>query len=226
MSYANHADLQQMRADFDAQVPGVTVPAPGAGQDGYGWEYDHDTGAMVWVRHTRQAEYDAAFWRAKRTSEVSTMPRMLTISNLAHTSGVVAGWEAYCEAAGTYTKIRYIVGATAFSGVTEFRVGVWDPDGTLLAESANLGDKALNTVHEGLLGGAGVTLTLGQRVILGIAAVGGTMGTFRGLNIAHSQGLSFGTRPARSKGGWAGGTLGTLPDAGTLSSMYFLELIP
>lgn len=37
-------------------IVGKTVPSLGAGQDGYGWVYNHGTGAMVWTDMATQAE--------------------------------------------------------------------------------------------------------------------------------------------------------------------------
>ena len=151
------------------------------------------------------------------SSPVSTMARQYVGASLgsAVASGTCVAARARVTQSTTYTKVRFCTGTTAPAGLTDFRVAVWSTaDGTLLATSANASAtvNAATVLYEISLQSP-LALTAGQDVYLGIAAVGTTPGTYRGLASANPIN-SLEPIITRSRTGWTGG------DPLTLNSSY------
>lgn len=127
----------------DNVIVGKTVPSLGAGQDGYGWVYNHGTGAMVWTRQASKTELDthAALTTAAHGGIVADTDGRLTNARTPtahHTSHEPGGTDAMAvdQAAATASLRTLGTGATqaaggadteyAFSGylpVTDWRLG-------------------------------------------------------------------------------------------------------
>lgn len=159
-----------------------------------------------------------------RSSMVSTMPRQFIAASV---GTITSGWEiaarARCQLAGTYTKVRFITGTTA-PVLTDFRAGVWDSAGAVLAETANASATvtAASTLYE-LTFSSPITLAAGQEVFLGFAVLGGTPGTYRGYaGVVDYVDLS--PAIARRRSGWAGGALSALNTSA--STVPWVELVP
>lgn len=161
-------------------------------------------------------------------SKVYTMPDLHVIGTVTVTAGNRHGGAAICRRAGTYTKLVFCTSANP-TGVTDLRAAVWDSTGTLIVESANLSATVTGSqVYEVSLG-AGATLTLGQRVYLGIATVGGNVVCRGAASVALAltatrTGRSFTT--LRVTSGYAGGSVGTLSTGGSGAGIIWAELQP
>jgi hypothetical protein len=171
---------------------------------------------------------DDAFFEDRRSSDVSTVPRVLVRDEFTTpTSGIVYGYFAYARA-GTFTKIRFATGSVAGASVSDFRLGVWAEDGTPLVATANHAATvtAISTLYTlDLL--APVTLARRQKIWLGHAGVATTNYRLRGL--FYGLGAIGGLSPklSNSTGGWAGGALPSLALGGTsVSFTVWMELVP
>lgn len=160
------------------------------------------------------------------SSLVSTMPRQYVGSSLGTVaSGTIVAGRAKVVRAGVFSKIRFCTGTTAPSGITDFRGGVWDSSATTVLATTNNESAsviAASTVYE-LSFPSPITLAANQEIYIGIAVVGTTPGTYRG--IASFSGINN-LDPAISKArtSWAGGTLLSLTSS--YSGIPWAELVP
>lgn len=163
----------------------------------------------------------------RRSSNVSSMSRMIASSNLTITSGTVYGVLAYAKTAGTFTKIRFATaGSTTPSGLTDVRLGVYNSSNVLMASTANLSSTvtASSTLYDNLALGTPVTTTAGQQLYLAIAFVGTTVPQVKGANpISGMSGLT--PVLAKTSSGYTGGTLPSLGSAAT-GNVVWIELVP
>lgn len=229
--FAAKGDLLVATADNVGQrkavgANGTVLTADSAAADGVTWATPDVT----------QAELDAVaapgrnYLDASRSAEVCTIPRgMIAGASSTLASGIVVAWRAIVRSAGTYAQMRFRVGAE-FTSAIDARVGVWSEDGTvLLAESANIAASlTLNTLLTVALVPS-VTLTEGQVLFLGIGGVGQTAGTLLSGD-ALVSGNIYNLSPAlqRSKTGYTGGSLGTVPLTAQVSHTQplWMELLP
>lgn len=167
------------------------------------------------------------FFLRRRAASIATMPDLLAQAVSALTSGTVYGAVAFAMKAGTYNTIRFCTSATAPSGLTDVRMGVWNSAGVLLGSTGNISASVttINSLVEvGLT--AGVVLTENQQVYLGL----GWIGTALGMRVSPMVGALVGTRTGRTFGlsrtasGYAGGALPAL-GAGTSGILPWMELI-
>jgi hypothetical protein len=160
----------------------------------------------------------------RRSSNVSTMGRLLATSNLNLTTGTVYGVLAYAKTAGTFSKIRFVTGSTAPSGLTEVRLGVYNASNTLLGSTADIHATvtAASTLYDNIALGTPITTTVGQPLYLAIAYTGASL-QVKGSSLA--AGMS-GLAPVLSKAVVYGG--GTLPPFGGSASgnLVWIELVP
>jgi hypothetical protein len=160
----------------------------------------------------------------RRSSNVSTMGRLLATSNLNLTTGTVYGVLAYAKIAGTFTKIRFVTGSTAPSGLTEVRLGVYNASNVLLGSTADIHTTvaAASTLYDNLTLDTPITTTVGQQLYLAIAYTGASL-QVKGSSIA--AGMS-GIAPALSKAVVYSG--GALPPFGGSASgnLAWIELVP
>jgi hypothetical protein len=159
----------------------------------------------------------------RRSSNVSSLSRLMGASNLALTSGTVYGILAYAKTAGSFTKIRFMTGTTV-TAVTEVRLGVYNSANVLLAETANLSGTVTTgaTLYDNLALGSTVVTTVGQQLYLAIAYTGTTLNV-RGSAIG--AGMS-GLAPVLAKTtAYAGGGLPGLGSSAT-GNVVWIELVP
>lgn len=183
-------------------------------------------GDRIYAGITAKTLTDAenTFWARRRSSNVSTLPRLSTPQTGGLVAGSVYASPAWCELAGAYTKIRIPV-ATA-TAPTYVKAGVWDDSGTLVTETADFkGSLSANADIEVALG-ATVTLALDDKIWLGLGQVG-TGPTFRCF-APGSASAELGLAPALSKSntGFTNGS--TLPSLTTTPQdrVFRLELVP
>lgn len=160
----------------------------------------------------------------RRSSNVSTLNRMLVSSNLSLTTGTVYGVLAYAKTAGSFTKIRFSTGSTTPSALTEVRLGVYNSANTLLASTANVSASITtsNTLYDNLALDATVNTTVNQQLYLAIAFTGTTL-SVKGAN--PTSGMS-GLSPVLAKTtAYAGGTLPSLGSSAT-GNVVWIELVP
>lgn len=164
---------------------------------------------------------------AGASSPVTTMGRW-GLSNPSMTTGAVRAARAICTKAGTYSQIRFAVvsAQTPAPATMEWRLGVWDEAGAVVAQTASqLTVPTAATIYTLALD-TPVVLALGQVVYLGVGNVhtgGGGNLNFAGLN---NQFAVTGVTPAYSRvaGAYAGGPMGVLT-AGTSGTLPWVELV-
>lgn len=167
------------------------------------------------------------YFMLRRGSDCATMPDILATGNATIGTGTAVGAAAFVRkapAAGApFGTIRFFTSSTAPSALTDVRGCVWSDTGVLLAQTANIAAAitAANLLVEQPLA-APVTLTEGQRVYLGVASVGTTLG------LAAIGGLAASRTAARSKrafvlsrSGSGFVSAGTPPSLGATSSGLF-----
>jgi hypothetical protein len=159
----------------------------------------------------------------RRSSDVSTLSRMLSTSNLALTTGTVYGVLAYAKTAGTFTRIRFMTGTTV-TAVTEVRLGVYNSANLLLSSTANLSATVTtgSTLYDNLLLDTAVTTTVGQLLYLAVAYTGTTLNV-RGAAVGSPL---AGLAPVLAKTtAYAGGALPSLGSSAT-GNVAWIELVP
>ncbi len=163
----------------------------------------------------------------RRSSNVSTVSRLLASTNLTMTSGTVYGVLAYAKTAASFTKIRFATaGNTTPAGLTDVRLGVYSSANVLLASTANLNGTvtASSTLYDNLALDTTVTTTVGQQLYLAIAFVGTTPPQVKGANpISGMSGLT--PVLAKTSSGYAGGGLPGL-GSGATGNVVWIELVP
>lgn len=166
------------------------------------------------------------FFDIERVSEVGTMHWLQAVSVLTLTSGVAYGAVARARTAGTFSKIRcYFDSATP--SITDFRLGVHDSTGAVIAQTANVAASvaANNALPDSSLGSS-VTLTENQRLFLSLCAVGTTPPTVKGAALRPAMTDSTHGQRTRSASGIAAG--GSIPNLGTtaVGNVPLIELLP
>lgn len=143
-------------------------------------------------------------------------------------SGTVYGSIAVCMKAGSFTQMALFTSSTAPSAITDCRVGVWNSSGTLLQGSGNLNGTitAANTVYSTLSLGGTVTLTQGQIVYLGVAFLGTTVPTLRGVSGSGLVALTSAIVRTKNANGWAGGALPNITGTNSVNPFPWLTLLP
>lgn len=148
---------------------------------------------------------------SRRASECETMPP-LSLTGLGGSTGVVYGLLARARSAQTFSQIRCRV-VSVGSGVTGFRLGVYDSAGAKLAETADLvSSLAANAVLTAALGSS-VTLARGAYVYLAWAATFTTSTPTLSANATATGAMTSGiqslyTQPVcRVVTGWTPGAL-------------------
>lgn len=161
-------------------------------------------------------------------ADVSSMPRQyVAVSSGALTSGNVYAARARVRKTRTYSKIRVFTGATAPSGLTDVRFGVWnDTASSKLAETANVVATvvAATTIYTVDLA-AGVRLYAGQDVYIGGGFLGTTPPTIRGVALPSSAFSALPPVLAKQTTGWAGGALPSSLGS-TSGACFWAELLP
>lgn len=160
----------------------------------------------------------------RRSSNVSTMNRLIASGNLNLTTGTVYGVLAYAKVAGTFTKIRFATGTTVPSGITELRLGVYDSSNNLLASTGDIHTTvvAASTLYDNLSLTSSVTTTVGQQLYLAIAYTGTTL-SVKGAPLASGV---VGLTPALAKTTtYSGGALPNL-GSGSTGNVAWVELVP
>lgn len=160
----------------------------------------------------------------RRSSNVSSMNRLVASGNLNLTTGTVYGVLAYAKTAGTFTKIRFATGTTAPSGLTEVRIGVYDSSNNLLASTADIHSTvtAASTLYDNLALSSSVTTTVGQQLYLAIAYMGTSL-SVKGVPLASGM---VGLSPVLAKTTtYSGGTLPNL-GSGSTGNVIWVELVP
>lgn len=190
----------------------------------------HAIGGSDWLKPSDIGE-DLAL---RKSSDVSTMSRLLGLatSQTLSTGGVYIA-RAVCKAAGTYTKIRFMTGTTTPSGLTALKLGVWaDVSGSNYnsqgVDTADLSSvvTAATTLYDNIaLGGAGVTLTLGQVVYLGLGWAGTTLSA-RGVSVGTGAAAKLSPVLSAFISGYTTGALPTVTTSGSTGSVLWMELIP
>ncbi len=162
-------------------------------------------------------------YELRRSSNVSTLNRLLAASNLALTTGTVYGVLAYAKTAGSFTKIRMATGTTV-TAVTEVRLGIYNSSNVLLASTANLSGTITtgSTLYDNLALDTTVTTTVGQQLYLAIAYTGTTLNV-RGT--ALSSAVSGLTPVLAKTTAYAGGALPSLGSSAT-GNVVWIELVP
>jgi hypothetical protein len=160
----------------------------------------------------------------RRSSNVSTMGRLLAASNLNLTSGTVYGVVAYAKAAGTFTKIRFATGSTAPSGLTEVRLGVYNTSNILLGSTADIHTTIISAsaLYDSIALDTPITTTAGQQFYLAIAYTGASLQVKGSALPAGMSGLA----PVLSKAAVYSG--GALPSFGGSANgnVAWIELVP
>lgn len=164
------------------------------------------------------------------SSQVSTISSRRNLASQTVTVGEALGTAAVCKLAGTYTKMRFCVGAT-FTSITDLRLAVHDISGVKLGETDNLiglggiTTPAANAYITDIPLLVGVALATGDEVMLTIAAVGTTM-TALGQTFGNASIGSAGAHRRTRRVSWAGGVV--IPNLGTSTASAFpwIELIP
>lgn len=189
-----------------------------------------DVGAALGISEI-EADVEALQMRQPAAEAFASSPvATLARQNVATSVGTVASGTSLAArarvlASGVYTKVRFCTGTTAPSGLTDFRVGVWNAsDGTPIETSANASATvtAASTLYEISLSNP-VSLTIGQEVYIGVAVVGTTPGTYRG-NASFNQINDISPSVSKARTGWAGGALMNL--TASYSGIIWAELIP
>ncbi len=160
----------------------------------------------------------------RRTSDASTMSRLLASSNCNLTTGTVYGILAYAKNAATFSKIRFATGTTAPSGLTDLRLGVYNASNVLLASTGNLSASvtSASTLYDNLALSSGITTTSGQQLYLAVAYTGTSL-SVKGTTLATGM---AGLSPVCAKTtSYAGGSLPSL-GSGATSNVAWIELVP
>lgn len=159
----------------------------------------------------------------RRSSNVSTLNRVMAGSNLAPSAGTVYGVLAYAKTAGTFTRIRFCTGTTV-TALTEVRLGVYNASNVLLASTANVSAtvSAASTLYDDIPLDTPVTTTVGQQLYLALAYTGTALNT-RGTVVTGGM---AGLAPQLVKTtAYSGGVLPAL-GSGVSSNLIWIELVP
>ena len=239
----------------DNVIVGKTVPPLTAAEDGMTWVYDHASGGMVWVqgvaaddprlsdaraptahthddRYYTEAEIDTdprlgGYERTVRTSAMASMPRSSIVGSTGSLNAFIYSARAECLEAGTFNSIRLFAGATAPSGITAARAGVWLEDGTLEMETADFAASVLQNAIITQPLPSPLTLAAGDVRFLGGGVIGSTLPGWRGSSGLQAATLALAPILVRSRSGWAGTSpLLDLTITGGTGSWIFAELIP
>ncbi|HSE61500.1 MAG TPA: hypothetical protein VLA88_04365 [Candidatus Saccharimonadales bacterium] len=159
----------------------------------------------------------------RRSSNVSSLNRLLASSSLTLTASNLFGAIAYAKTGGTFTKIRFAT-ASGTQSATDLRLGVYNSANTLLASTVNLSGTvtAASTLYDNLALDTSVIVTAGQQLWLAIGYTGTSL-SVRGVSLTTGMpGLS----PVISKAtAYAGGTLPSL-GSGNTQQIPWIELVP
>ena len=162
----------------------------------------------------------------RRSSNVSTMSRLLASTNLTLTSGNVYGTLAFAKTAGSFTKIRFATGSGTFPTLTDLRICVYNSSNTLIASTANLTGTvtANSTLYDNLALDNTVTTSVGQQFYLAVA-VTCTVNPFPIKGAGLTTGMP-GLSPVIAKTtAYAGGTPPSL-GSGNTDKVLWIELVP
>jgi hypothetical protein len=161
----------------------------------------------------------------RRSSEVSTLPRMAINSLTARGTGVLSAHPAWVRSAGAYTQVRCVVGAPGTT--SDVRMGVWADDGSKLAETGNFAASLASNTLLSVPLLASLSLSVGQKVWLGLANVHTAIPSFAVWTFGSIYAAPAQLEPALTRGtfGWTGGALPTL-GAATPGPVFWLELLP
>jgi hypothetical protein len=217
-------DRIQDQADFDA-----TNLRPGATPvwNGQHFAAEHPEPAAHGASHAVGGEDPVRpadlgeFFDQRRSSDVSTLPRVLAGTSLALASGYVYGALAIATAGGPFTGLRFMTGASVRE-VEHLRMGLWNSGGELLAESDDVAASVAEplTVQTVQLSEA-TTLTAGEAYFLGAGASGASF-SLRGTAAAAPA-----ASPVLSRGSvdWDGGELPPITAIGFSGAIPWLELL-
>lgn len=161
-----------------------------------------------------------------RSSDCSTMSRLIGIDSTALSTGNAYGVLAISQSSNTYTKIRFAT-AGAPSAITALRAAVWDSSGNPIASTADISATITTgpTLFDNLALATGAALTAGQSVYLGVAWVGTTL-TVAGVSSLAAANNALPPVLVRSATGYAGGAVPVLNAAGATTRLIWAELVP
>lgn len=159
----------------------------------------------------------------RRSSEVSTLNRLLAQTNVQIGASTVFGALAFAKSAGTFNSIRFATSSGAQSA-TDIRLGVYNSANNLIASTANLSATitSASTLYDNLALDTPVTTTVGQQLYLAIAYTGSGI-TVRGASL--TTGMPALTPVIAKTVAYAGGTLPTL-GSGNTPHIPWIELVP
>ncbi len=160
----------------------------------------------------------------RRSSNVSTMSRLIASGNLNLTTGTVYGILAYAKVASSFTKIRFATGTTTPAGLTEVRLGVYNSSNVLLASTADIHTTVTtaSTLYDNLALDSTINTSVSQQLYLAIAWTGTTL-SVKGATLA---GGVAGLSPVLAKTtAYAGGSLPGLGSSATGNTVW-IELVP
>lgn len=157
------------------------------------------------------------FFDTRRSSECTTMPRLLASTSITPVSGSMYGVLAVARSAFTATQMRVMVG-TAFASLTDFRLCVWKLSDRTLLKSTAAEHVAVNAFGANnpltLALTSSLAVALGDQLIIGLAAVGQSAGTLRGTVSIGSQ-MSIAPQLSWSATGYTVGVPGTISTGGS-----------
>lgn len=159
----------------------------------------------------------------RRSSNVSSLNRLLASSTLNLSASTVFGVLAYAKTAGTFTKIRFAT-ASGTQSATDLRLGVYNAANTLIASTANLSATvtSASTLYDNLDLDTPVTVTAGQQIWLAIAYTGASIAV-RGVGL--TTGMPALSPVIAKTTAYAGGTLPGL-GSGNTQQVPWIELVP
>jgi len=171
----------------------------------------------------------ASYVEQRRTSDCFTLPVTNGGTPLpALASGGMLAALAYSLVDGTFTRIAWCASTGTIAGLTDFRLGVWNPvAGAYLAQTAN---EAANVVANSLMTFdllKPVVAVAGQPLLLTIGGLGTTLPIIRGaiMGAAQAGRLTLaGYRSCTLATGWTGGDL-PRPGMGSTGGIPWIELM-
>lgn len=165
-----------------------------------------------WVNKRIQAKDlpgDPLAWTRGDDVLLETFPRHIVAGTITVAAGMVFVVMARSPDPVTISRLRVCV-RTAFTGLTDFRVGVWrSPDGITWTPAATSADVKASLAATGVKTldlGSTVALNAGEIVGLGVAGAGQTAGALSGASLSIAALSSIEPVTNRQASGWAAGS--------------------